>query len=260
MVLNFAHRGYSAKYPEDTMLAFEKAIRVSGCNGITIDVQMTKDGEIVIIHDITLDRTCNNMKGSIRSYTLEQLKDADVSGKWLEKYGPQPIPTLREYLEFIKPLGKKTIIEIKSEVFEYKGIEAKIIELVKEFDMIGQVMIASCNHYSILRIKELCPEVQCGLMAHSWLLDAGNYVKNAGCECYLPNFSQNTPENVKRIHEAGVEIHTWVCNSEVDIERSITAGVDGIIGDDPEDITKFRRIAEIESEYPLGMAVCGWAD
>ena len=114
MIKNYAHRGFAGKYPEDTMLAFEKAIREPGCDGITIDVQLSKDGEVVIIHDTTLDRTALNMTGNVRAYTLEELKKADVSGSFAGKVAPQRIPTLREYLEFTKPLGTIPLVLMTS--------------------------------------------------------------------------------------------------------------------------------------------------
>ena len=74
MVRNFAHRGFSGNYPENTMLAFEKATEVEGCDGIELDVHLTKDGEVVIIHDEKLDRTCVNGTGYVRDYTYEDCR------------------------------------------------------------------------------------------------------------------------------------------------------------------------------------------
>lgn len=82
MVKNFAHRGFSGMYPENTMLAFEKAVQTEGCDGIEMDVHLTKDGEVVIIHDEKLDRTCVNGTGFVRDYTYEELKKFDVSFKF----------------------------------------------------------------------------------------------------------------------------------------------------------------------------------
>ena len=92
---NFAHRGFSAKWPENTKLAFEKAIETPGCDGIELDVHQTMDGVPVIIHDASLDRTCVNMKGFVRDYTLEKLEKADMSGSFAGKCEPQKLMTLR---------------------------------------------------------------------------------------------------------------------------------------------------------------------
>lgn len=100
MAKNFAHRGFSGKYPENTMLAFKKAIE-SGVDGIELDVQLTKDGEVVIIHDETIDRTTDG-KGLVSSYTYEELSKFDASFIYRNQIEFNKIPTLREYFELIK--------------------------------------------------------------------------------------------------------------------------------------------------------------
>ena len=102
MIKNFGHRGFSGKYPENTMLAFEKAIEV-GADGIELDVQLTKDGEIVVIHDETIDRTTDG-KGYVVDYTYEELSKFDASYIYRGKMGFNKIPTLKEYFELIKDL------------------------------------------------------------------------------------------------------------------------------------------------------------
>lgn len=121
MTLNFAHRGFSGQFPENTMLAFEKAVE-AGADGIELDVQFSKDGELVIMHDETLNRTAG-VDGVVKDYTLEQLKAMDVSGKWGDRYGSMEIPTLREYFTRFKNLPIITNIELKTGVFPYPGIE-----------------------------------------------------------------------------------------------------------------------------------------
>ena len=96
----FAHRGWSGKYPENTMLAFEKAIEL-GVDGIELDVHMSGDHQLVIIHDETVDRTCNG-KGFVKDMTVEQLKALDASAGFMGVYGKTEIPTLREYMERVK--------------------------------------------------------------------------------------------------------------------------------------------------------------
>ena len=123
MTKNFAHRGFSGKYPENTLLAFSKAIE-EGVDGIENDVHLTKDGVLVVMHDELVDRTTNG-KGYIKDKTYEELSQLDASYIFKE-YGPQKVPTLREYLELVKDTDIITNIELKTGVFEYTGIEQRI--------------------------------------------------------------------------------------------------------------------------------------
>ena len=239
MVRNFAHRGFSGKYPENTMLAFEKAIEVEGCDGIEMDVHLTKDGEVVIIHDEKLDRTCVNGTGFVRDYTCEELKKFDVSFKFAGQCPPQHIATLREYFELVKDTRMITNIELKTGLFEYPGIEKKVCDLIEEFGLKKKIIISSFNHFSIKRIKELCPELECGLLTETWLIDAGHYTKGTGAECLHPIFFNMTEEIVAEVKSQGIKINTWTVNEEEDIRTMIERGVDSIIGNYPD------RVAEI---------------
>ena len=125
MTKNFAHRGFSGKYPENTLLAFSKAIE-EGVDGIENDVHLTKDGVLVVMHDELVDRTTNG-KGYIKDKTYEELAQLDASYIFKE-YGPQKVPTLREYLELVKDTDIITNIELKTGVFEYTGIEQKVYD------------------------------------------------------------------------------------------------------------------------------------
>ena len=238
-MLNLAHRGFSGAYPENTMLAFDKACRVKGCDGIENDVHLTKDGELVIIHDEEIDRTCVNGKGWIKDYTLEELRRFDVSYIYEGKCEKQHIPTLREYFDLVKNLDIITNIELKTGVLEYPGIEEKVYAMIKEYGLQERVLISSFNHHSVLRFKKLAPEIKCGLLSDSWLIDTGAYVKKTGIECYHPIFNNMTDEYVKDLRNHGIEINVWTVNEEADVREMMRVGVDAIIGNFPD------RAAEI---------------
>lgn len=241
MVKNFAHRGFSGMYPENTMLAFRKAVETKGCNGIEHDVHLTKDGEVVIIHDERLDRTCVNGTGYVRDYTYEELKQFDVSYKFAGECEPQHIPTLREYFELVKDTPIITNIELKTGIFEYPGIEKKVWDLIQEFGLKDKIIISSFNHFSIRRMKELCPDLKCGLLTETWLIDAGHYVKGTGAECLHPIFYNMTEEVVAEVKSQGIEINTWTVNEEEDIRTMIERGVDSIIGNFPDRTARIRQ-------------------
>lgn len=232
MTKNFAHRGFSGKYPENTMLAFKKAIE-AGADGIELDVQLTKDGEIVIIHDETIDRTTDG-KGLVADYTYEELCRFDASFIYRGQIGFNKIPTLREYLEFVKDKNIITNIELKTGIFEYLGIEEKVWELIQEYKVEDKVIISSFNHYSVLHMKKLAPDLKYGLLSESWLINAGKYTHDLGIQCYHPIHYNLTSEIINEIKKYGIEINTYTVNKEKDIRYLIEKGIDIIIGNFPD--------------------------
>lgn len=241
MIKNFAHRGFSGMYPENTMLAFQKAVETEGCNGIELDVHLIKDGELVIIHDETIDRTCVNGTGRVKDFTYDELKKFDVSFKFAGQCEPQHIPTLREYFELVKDKDIVTNIELKTGIYEYTGIEQKVWDLIQEFGLEEKIIISSFNHETVMRMKQLCPAMPCGLLTESWLINPGQYVKACGIECYHPIYLSLSEEVVAEVKSHGIMINTWTVNEEEDIKTMIERGVTSIIGNFPDRITKVRR-------------------
>lgn len=241
MSKNFAHRGFSGKYPENTMLAFRKAVEI-GADGIELDVQLTKDGEIVIIHDETIDRTTDG-KGSVSDYTYEELSKFDASYIYRGEMGFNKIPTLREYFEMIKDTNLMTNIELKTGVKEYLGIEEKVWELIKEYKQEDKVIISSFNHFSVLRMREIAPQLKYGLLSETWIINAGKYTHDLGIPCYHPVRHNLIPEVIDEIKKYGVEINTYTVNNEDEIRYMIEKGIDIIIGNFPD------RTKKILAEY-----------
>ncbi|MCT4509771.1 MAG: glycerophosphodiester phosphodiesterase [Tepidibacter sp.] len=239
MIKNFAHRGFSGKYPENTMLAFEKAIEI-GADGVELDVQLTKDEQVVIIHDETVNRTTGG-EGRVQDYTYEELSKLDASYIYTGKYGINKIPTLREYCEFVKDKDIVTNIELKTGIFEYLGIEEKVWDLIKEYKLEEKVIISSFNHFSILRMKKIAPNLKYGLLSETWLIDAGKYTHNMGVQCYHPLFRNLTNEVVKEIKQYGIEINTYTVNTEEDVRNLINKGIDIVIGNFPDMVNKVRQ-------------------
>jgi glycerophosphoryl diester phosphodiesterase len=239
MVKNFAHRGYSGRYPENTLLAFQKALE-EGVDGIENDVHLTKDGQLVVIHDERIDRTSNGI-GFVKDMTLAELERYDYSFKFAGMYGPQKIPTLTEYFELVKDSPVVTNIELKTGIFEYPGIEEKVYALIDDYNLQDRILISSFNHYSVRRMKQIAPGLKCGLLTESWLYDAGAYVKSVGAECLHPIFCSMTPEYAAGVKAHGIEINTWTVNEPEDMRRLIAAGVDSLIGNWPDRVNAVRR-------------------
>ncbi|MCD8353232.1 MAG: glycerophosphodiester phosphodiesterase [Clostridiales bacterium] len=226
---NISHRGYSAKYPENTLLAFRKAIE-AGCDGIELDVQLSRDGVPVICHDETLDRTTEG-KGLLCQYTLAELKQLCAGTG--ENGEVCRIPTLREYFELAAPAGISTNIELKTGVLPYPGIEEKVLELVDTFGLRERVLISSFNHYSVLRFKALAPEIPCGLLTESWIVNFAAYAKSLGVEYVHPVYFYLERANVEELQRAGVGINTWTVNDPKVMRQLLAMGIDGLIGNDP---------------------------
>lgn len=238
MSKNFAHRGFSGKYPENTMLAFIKAVE-EGVDGIELDVQLTKDGIPVIIHDETLDRTTDGV-GNVVDFTYEELKKYDASFKFKNLGMFNPIPTLEEYLNYIKNFDIVTNIELKTGVNEYLGIEEKVLELIQKYGLEKKVIISSFNHFTVMRFKKLAPHIKCGFLTESWLINGGEYTKEKGIECYHPYFKNLIPEVIKELKENKIEINTWTVNSEEDMRYLIKHEVDSIITNYPDLLNKVK--------------------
>lgn len=159
----WAHRGCSQHYPENTLLAFEKAAQIKGLTGIELDIQLTKDGHIVVCHDEKVDRTTDGT-GELRSFTLNELKKLriDVGNGKYEK-----IPTIDEVLDLLEDklrTGLKLNIELKNSVFPYEGMEEKIIELVHRRGIQNSIVYSSFSALSIERIRNMDSDAETGIL------------------------------------------------------------------------------------------------
>ena len=236
---NYGHRGFSGCYPENTMLSFEKALE-AGCEGMEFDVHLTRDGQLVIIHDETIDRT-SDRHGRVKDMTYEELCQVDFSYRFKGQFGFQRIPTLREYFELVKGRDILSNIELKTGIYEYPGIEKAVLELIREYHMEKRVVISSFNHHSVMRMKALAPELECGFLSETWILDAGEYVQSHGIECYHPQFHMLTDGETADQKAHGIKLNTWTVNEEADILEMIRRGVDGIISNYPDRVAMLLK-------------------
>lgn len=235
----FAHRGFSGEYPENTMLAFQKAVEL-GVDGIEFDVHLTKDNQLVIIHDENIRRTSNG-EGWVRDMTLDELRQYDFSAGFAGVYGFNAIPTLREYFELVKETPIISNIELKTGVFEYPTIEGRVIDMIREYHLEDRVILSSFNHYTIQRCKSIAPDLKCGFLTEDWIIDCGKYTASHSVECCHPNLHNLVPEFVKEMHDAGREINTYTVNEEEDILRLAALDVDALIGNYPDRMIRLLR-------------------
>lgn len=159
----WAHRGCSQRYPENTLLAFEQAAGLKGLVGIELDIQLTRDGQLVVIHDECVDRTTEGI-GFVKDYTLLELKRLHI---YAGDSSSQCIPTMNEVLDLTEDklkAGMKLNIELKTSVYHYPGIEEKIVELVHKRGLQESVIYSSFYTLSLEKIQKLEPDVETGVL------------------------------------------------------------------------------------------------
>lgn len=228
----YAHRGASGVRPENTMAAFRKAVEM-GATGIETDVQMSRDGVLVLCHDEKLDRTTNG-SGLLAQMTWAQLQALDAGSWFGPEYAGERIPTLEQLLQLVAEAGITLNIEIKSGVVLYPGIEAKAIELVRAHNLSEKVIFSSFNHYSLVDCKRLAPEIRTGILYMEALVDPWEYAKHIGANALHPLYYGVIPELVAGAHAAGVAVNPWTVDDPKTIAALLQSGVDGIITNHPD--------------------------
>ena len=233
------HRGFSAVAPENTLAAFGAAIQ-AGAEGFELDVHMTKDGELVIIHDETVDRTTDGT-GWIKDLTFAEIKDLDA-GTWFSvEFKGEQIPTLREVLELVRETNHTVNIELKNNLIAYPGLEEKVIREVESLGMEKRVILSSFNHVSIYNLHRLRPSMKLGILYEEPISMPWAYAKSLGASAIHPNHIIATEEVVIRAHEYGVAVRPYTVDVEIEARRLISLGVDAIITNVPDQLKKLRE-------------------
>lgn len=230
--LVWAHRGASGYAPENTLAAFQKAVDL-GADGVELDIQLTKDDQIVVIHDETIDRTSDG-KGWVKDYTLEELRAFNYN-RTKPEYKHADIPTMREVFELLKPTGFFINIEIKTGVVFYEKIEEKILALTKEMGMEDRVCYSSFNHYTVTRIHELKPDAEVGFLYADGPIDMPSYGVKHGVNALHPAlYNLQYDGFVKECKEKGLKLNVWTVNERPYMEMCCQYGVDAIITNYPD--------------------------
>lgn len=228
----WAHRGASAYAPENTIEAFRMAAEMDA-DGVELDIQLSRDGELVVIHDETLDRV-SGMARNVRDLTLSQLKELDVS-RPIPGFHTVRIPTLSEVLEELRNTSLEINIECKTGICFYPGLEEKAVELIKCMNMTKRILFSSFNHQSVMKIKALCPKVKTGFLIGDVMVDAASYAEKYGVNALHPAcYHMQDAELIARCHKKGIAVNLWTVNEREDMRRYCLAGADAIITNYPD--------------------------
>ena len=213
--LAIAHRGFSSKYPENSLLAFEKAIEL-GADGAEFDVQLSRDGVPVVFHDESLLRITGDDL-LVKDLTLTELKTFDISYKQKGKCPAQRIPTLEEYFTLVRDAPFLSIIEFKTAIFPYDGIERQVLDMIAAFGLGGRVILSSFNHYTLLRCKAIAPQLPCGLLYECRIAEPQRYANELGMQYLHPDYRFLDDTELAKYESGGVKTNPWTVDREEDM-------------------------------------------
>ncbi|MGK7376573.1 glycerophosphodiester phosphodiesterase [Planococcus sp. 1R117A] len=231
----YAHRGCSGTYPENTLAAFRAAAELP-IDGIEIDVQLTKDGKMVVIHDERINRTTNG-KGYVKDLTLEELQKYDAGSWFSEEWSGEYIPTLDEVLEIFQDTDHILNIEIKSDIFPYVGLVDKVINLATRRGLLDRMIISSFNHEDV---QKVCHETDAksAIITSQIYVDIYDYARVIGTKrlhISLPSaYRKMTTEALRK----GSIVYVWTVNSLEYAQELQKIGIHGIFTDYPERMLK----------------------
>lgn len=224
----WGHRGAYSSAPENTLVGFQMAVQMDA-DGVELDVQLTKDGEIVVIHDETVDRTSNG-QGWVKDFTLSEIKKFNFNKSGRTEPLFMEVPTLAEVLELLKPTELTINIELKTGVIYYDGIEQIALKLAEKYGMCDRIIWSSFNHYSVQKIKLLEPSSQTALLCGGGILVTGEQCEKVGAEALHPSIHMlGYSPLVEDCRKRGILIRPWTVTKDEDLKLAWDLDVDTVI-------------------------------
>ena len=232
--LNFAHRGASYEAPANTLAAFLLAVEL-GADGIELDVHLSKDGHVVVIHDFDVSATTDG-QGLVCDKTLAELKELDA-GSWFDPvFAGQRIPTLQEVIDAV---GRRLLlnIELKVRGWSDRGLTAEVVKIVQQNGLVDRVILSSFNPPVVWRAKRRNPKIATGLL---YAQDKPLFLRKAWSRRLLrptalhPHYAMVDSHYVWWANKQGYRVNVWTADDPADMRRLMHAGVDIIITNHPD--------------------------
>jgi glycerophosphoryl diester phosphodiesterase len=229
--LLIGHRGYPARYPENTLASFKGAME-AGCDMIELDVTLTRDRKVVVIHDDTLDRTTTG-KGAVRDRSFEEIRKLDAGGWFDSRFSAERVPELSEVLKLTA--GRCLLnIEIKESAFEQgypaDAIEHQVVDLVKAGGAVDRVVVSSFGPRILERIAAMdAPPAIAYISEHGADRSLLEMLLAVQAFSWHPRFNVLTRAQVDLLHAAGLKVFPWTVNTREEAEKLLALGVDGLI-------------------------------
>lgn len=236
--LNFAHRGASYEAPANTLAAFLLALEM-GADGLELDVQLSRDGQVVVIHDFTLEATTDG-QGRVADKTLDELQKLDAGGWFDSDFAGQRIPTLQQVIEAV---GQHLLlnVELKTTNLRDDGLAAAVVHIVEENHLLDRVILSSFNPLALWRVRRLNPWIPIGLL---YAPDMPLFLRRAWLRPLLrpdalhPHHTQVDAALLRHARQHGYRIHTWTVDDPGEMWQLMRDGVDLIITNRPDLLTQ----------------------
>jgi glycerophosphoryl diester phosphodiesterase len=234
-LLNIAHQGASAYAPGNTLAAFRLALEM-GADGFELDIMLSADGHLVVIHDDTVDRTTHG-SGPVRQKTLAELKALDAGTRFEARFAGERIPTLQEVFDLVAGNRAFVNVELKADSLKSDGLEEKLAALIRRYDLGERLLISSFNPFALWRMRRLAPDLPLALLyaenmpvhlRNRWLAFLSRP------DALNPSLRMATQEHVRWAKSKGYRLYVWTVDEEPEMRRLIALGVDGIITNKPD--------------------------
>ncbi len=222
-VITIAHRGASGYLPENTLAAFRLAVE-QGADAVELDVHLSADGYLVVMHDPTVDRTTDG-HGYVRDMTLAEIRRLRSRG--------EPVPLLEEVLEAL-PRNVLVAIEVKNGPIYYHGIEDAVVSVLLRYQRVESSLVISFDHQVVRQVRNLAPEVRTGVLFVCSPVRPAYLARAAAAQAVLPHWAYVTSGLVSSAHRAGLPVYAWVADEEQVVRRLLALRVDGIASNYPD--------------------------
>lgn len=235
----FAHRGYSAAFAENTMTSFIEAEKALA-DGIELDIQLTADGEVVVIHDELVDRTTDGT-GYVKDFTFREIRKLNANKGGMEKTS---IPSLIEVFEWMQTNKLKCNIELKNGKIPYKNMEEKVIRLIRNNGLSDRIIFSSFNHYSIVYCYRLAPEIETAPLFEEGLYMPWIYAHSICSSGIHPKYTALSDGIIKSAMKNGISVRPYTVNKDDDMKRLFHLDCTAFITDDPVKAAKIKNQLE----------------
>ncbi|RLL48142.1 glycerophosphodiester phosphodiesterase [Oceanobacillus piezotolerans] len=235
----YAHRGASKYAPENTMAAFELAYKMQA-DGIETDVQLTKDNIPILIHDEKLSRTTNGI-GLVKDYTYHELKELDAGNWFGNNYSGQIIPTLEEFLAWVRYKPLKVNIELKNNKIDYKNLEFIVYDMLKAYKLLDKTVLSTFNPLSVNRLKALNQYIEIALLTSRKNKNLVTSARHLGANALHIKYRLLTSRIIEESKMANMKVRVYTVNTSPSIYKSFDLGCNGIFTDVPDIARTIRR-------------------